>query len=279
VDALVTTFPASYLWPGNNTKTHATTLSATVIINDYDGKVTLFDEPKVELKKASEKSYLGPQHLPRLYLGIVNSSVVKEVHQKYSGVFGGVSPDVYSSALLAWHVKKYAIIDYPLIVPGAAPKSTTALSANKKHVGRFSESAHLQAFPNLRWPADIPMLYSTQTVWAYSMQAALDKLGACININLVNLYRSFELSDFELLKVLFRCSLANTKRLDIAADCVIRAAGRAAVQFIKVGVSRVLISRRPPNAQVFKNITNSGMAKSLIERKELSSMTLNELRG
>jgi glycosyltransferase involved in cell wall biosynthesis len=266
IEALVTTFPTSYQWPGYRTKVQGEKLSATVVSSEYTGNIRLIENPKIRLKEVAMESHLGPQDLPRIYLGIVRTSLLKCIHSEYSGIFGGVSPDIYSSTLLAWNIKKYAIIDYPIIVPGAAPKSTSASSAADKHTGRFEESRHLQAFRNLDWPQDIPKFYSVETVWAYSMKAALIKANTGLGINTKNLYNSFKLHEIFLLKLLFTCVIKNTKRIDIAFVAVMCAVIRQIAVKIKQNLSDIGYIKPSPKLLVIKGMQDSFAAKDYIEQ-------------
>ncbi len=266
IEAIVTTFPTSYQWPGYRTKARGVELSATVVSLKYTGNIRLVEDPKIKLKEVAMKSHLGPQDLPRIYLGIVKTSLLKYIHLKYSGIFGGVSPDIYSSTLLAWNVKKYAIADYPIIVPGASPKSTSAASAENKHTGRFEESRHLQAFKNLDWHREIPKFYSTETVWAYSMQTALNKTNSGLNINIKKLYISFKLHEIYLLKLLFSCVIKNTNRVDFAILAVMLASIRQIVANIKHILSGVRFIKLTKKLEVIKGVQNSIAAKSHIEQ-------------
>jgi glycosyltransferase involved in cell wall biosynthesis len=277
VEGIVPTYPVSYQWPGYKTINQGNMLSGSIVSRAYNGNINLVDNPRAQLKKALEKSHLGPQNLPRLYLGIIKSSIIRDINEKYSGIFGGVSPDIYSSTLLAWELKKYVVFDYPLIVPGASPRSTTALSAEKKHTGRFSDSKQMQAFENLKWPQNIPKIYSTQTVWSYSMQAALDKINKGNSINYISLYRSFELINSELLKIIFNCTLRNTKRIDIAIECVVMAIARSAIEKIKYYLSRSNFIKNRFRKNVKHNIMNTIDAKNIIENESLPPLEIIKL--
>jgi glycosyltransferase involved in cell wall biosynthesis len=277
VEGVVPTYPVSYQWPGYRTNNQGNMLSATIVSRSYNGSIDLVDNPRNQLKKAIGKSHLGPQNLPRLYLGIIKSSIIRHINEKYSGIFGGVSPDIYSSTLLAWELKKYVVIDYPLIVPGASPKSTTALAAEKKHTGRFSDSKHMQAFENLKWPHNIPEIYSTQTVWSYSMQAALEKINKGHSINYKSLYLSFELSDTEFLKIIFNCTLINTKRLDLAIESVVMAIIRSMIGKIKYLLSKNHFIKYRLRKNVKHNVMNSIDAKKIIENESLTPLDIIKL--
>lgn len=177
VDSVISTFPINYNWPGFKTRFNKNKLSGSLVIRDYTNSVK---EIRVleEQQKVIENLTSGPLNLPRLYLGIVSSSLIKQVMDKYGNLFGGVSPDIYSSFLLSSISHKCVLIDSPFIVPGAFKTSTSATSAAGKHKSAILSNDHTGRFQNLvlEWNCNVPFIYTVQTVWSYSLIEAYKKV-------------------------------------------------------------------------------------------------------
>jgi hypothetical protein len=120
----------------------------------------------------------GPRQMPRVYLGVVSRALVEDVEAKYGSLFGGVTPDVYSSHLLAVSCVKPVVVDYPFILPGASPQSTSAARAERSDVGQgATANSHLGRFANVNWDPRIPNYYSSHTMWSQSHVKAHEKTG------------------------------------------------------------------------------------------------------
>jgi len=177
IDSLKFTFPASYYWPDFKHRRTGSVLSGTLQIAPFSGKVKVHDA-RHALEEALMSFGDGPMNMPRAYLGMISRPLAQRVMMKYGEqLFGGVSPDVYSAALISIEAESCVMIDYPVIIPGASSASTSGQNAEGKHVGRLRDNAHVGAFKNLQWDGRIPEFYSVPTVWSYSLLKAIDKAG------------------------------------------------------------------------------------------------------
>jgi glycosyltransferase involved in cell wall biosynthesis len=177
IDSLITTFPINYNWPGFKTRFRKEKLSGSLVIKKFTNKFVEINTHDEE-RKVIKKLIAGPLNLPRLYLGIVSSSLIKEAVNKYGNLFGGVSPDIYSSLLIGSLSKKCVQFDNPFIIPGAYKTSTSATSAAGKHKSSILGNDHTGRFPNLesQWNHNVPFIYTVQTVWSYSLIEAYKKI-------------------------------------------------------------------------------------------------------
>jgi glycosyltransferase involved in cell wall biosynthesis len=173
IDAVKFTFPALYYWPDFTHKTQGGAIAGTLRISAFDGSIKKHDA-KMALKHALANLGGGVGGMPRAYVGMVSAELVSEIQDKYGPLFGGVSPDIYSAALISLEAKNCVKIDYPVIVPGFSGASTAGQSANGTHVGGLRDNAHIGAFKNLVWDERIPEFYSVPTVWSYSLLKAAE---------------------------------------------------------------------------------------------------------
>jgi hypothetical protein len=123
----------------------------------------------------------GPRHMPRIYLGLASRGLVERVQAKYGSLFGGFSPDVFSSHLMATECAKAVVVDYPFILPGACPKSTSSASVERSNRGPGKTADnHIGRFTSTTWDPRIPNYYSGYTVWSQSLIQAHAKTGCPI---------------------------------------------------------------------------------------------------
>lgn len=188
VDALGLTFPASYFWPDFSHQLRGDFYAGTVRIADFSGEVSMHD-PKAALKVSANEFGFGVLDLPRAYAGMVSHALVNKIVAKYGALFGGVSPDIYSAALIAHESELCVRVDFPIVIPGNSGASTAGQSANGGHIGKLRDNAHIGAFKNLVWDERIPEFYSVPTVWSFSLLKALEKIpGGERHANFMRMY-------------------------------------------------------------------------------------------
>lgn len=187
IECATFSYALTYWWPDFMHRRRGTIDAATVGAAAFSGKIRKLD-PRRELRHAASKLGTGPQNMPRIYAGLVKRTVLERIEQKYGALFGGVSPDVYSSTLLAQECHSLVHIDYPVIVPGLSGGSTSGTSSNGTHLGKLRENSHIAPFRNLVWDARVPEYYSVPTVWSFSMLKALEKISGVEQANFLSLY-------------------------------------------------------------------------------------------
>lgn len=176
VDAIKLTFPALYYWPDFLHKRREDFYAGTVQLEPFTGRVEAHDA-KSALRAAAADLGGGVGQMPRAYAGIVSRDLVDRIVARYGALFGGVSPDIYSAALIAQECRHCVRVDYPLIVPGSSGASTAGQSAQGRHVGGLRDNPHIGAFQNLAWDPLVPEFYSVPTVWSFSLLKALEQLA------------------------------------------------------------------------------------------------------
>lgn len=172
VDAIKLTFPALYYWPDFQHKRRRDFYAGAVHLEPFSGRVEPHDA-KAALAAAAIDLGGGVGQMPRAYAGIVSRALVERIIKRYGSLFGGVSPDIYSAALISQECRRCVRVDYPVIVPGSSGASTAGQSAQGRHVGALRDNPHIGAFKNLVWTPLIPEFYSVPTVWSFSLLMAL----------------------------------------------------------------------------------------------------------
>ncbi|NRD74702.1 glycosyltransferase family 2 protein [Shewanella sp. VB17] len=188
VESVRFSFPVTYFWPDFKHRHKGNVFSGTLNIAEYTGLVVKHDTKKA-LDEALNDFGRGVLNMPRAYSGMISRKLAERIITKYGKLFGGVSPDIYSSTLISYESLSSYLIDYPIVVPGASGVSTSGLSAKGKHTGKLRDNPHIGAFKNLVWDERIPEFYSVPTVWSYSFLKALEQIDVKQNdINYSILY-------------------------------------------------------------------------------------------
>lgn len=175
VEAVRFTFPIVFYWPDYLHRSNPEAYSGTVWVSDYSGRVRELDT-HAALREAADKLGHGVFDMPRAYCGIVARTLIERILTQHGALFGGVSPDIYSAALIATHARKTLNIDFPAVVLGASGASTAGQSAAGQHVGGLRDNAHIRPFHDLVWHPLVPEFYSVPTVWSYSLVRALEQI-------------------------------------------------------------------------------------------------------
>lgn len=261
VDAIQLTFPVLYYWPDFMHKRLGDHYAGTLQVESFSGDVRQHDALGA-LRDAARNLGGGVGAMPRAYAGIVSRGLVQQIIAKHGALFGGVSPDIYSAALISETSARCVHVDYPVIIPGSSGASTAGQSARGKHVGGLRENAHIGAFKQLMWDDLVPEFYSVPTVWSYSLLRALDRVTTPVAPNYGRLYarcffyhRSFVRFTLSSLKA----ARARDGSARIAVMLVSGFAAEIAWIFGKV-VGMIRARWRPATGSVIKGLPNTQAA-------------------
>jgi len=182
-----------YFWPGVKQKNWSD-IGGSLFLSDFSGKVKELNV-KSAMKDALFNLGCGPKRMPRAYLGLISRRVLIKVENSYGKLFGGFSPDVYSSQILSSIGAKAFGLDYPIIIPGVCSLSTSAARAERRDVGKLDNpeglvaNDHIGRFSTVVWDGRVPSYYSPYTVWAQTHLKALDKTHTPLtSISFAHLY-------------------------------------------------------------------------------------------
>lgn len=175
IEAVRFTFPIVFYWQDYLHRSHPEAYSGTVWVSRYSAAVRTVDA-HAALREAAAKLGHGVFDMPRAYCGLVARPLIERILAQHGALFGGVSPDIYSAALIATHSHKTIDIDFPAVILGASGASTAGQSAAGRHVGGLRDNAHIRPFRDLVWHPFVPEFYSVPTVWGYSLVRALEQI-------------------------------------------------------------------------------------------------------
>ncbi len=184
VDSIKFNFPALYYWDDFKHSTRGDSYFGTLHVAPFNGAVVAHDL-NGSMRYALDNFGGGVFNMPRAYAGMISADLARRIVTKYGSLFGGVSPDIYSSFLIANESKSCFLIDYPIIVPGASGLSTSGQSSSGGHYGKLRDNSHIAPFKDLVWDKRVPEFYSVPTVWSYSLLKAVEKVeeGKGVSLN------------------------------------------------------------------------------------------------
>lgn len=276
VDSFSLSFPAAYYWPDFVHQLRGDFYAGTLRIAKFGNAVQLH-AADLALEDASSQFGAGVLEMPRAYAGMLSRSLADQIIGKYGALFGGVSPDIYSAALISAESRICVKIEYPIVVPGNSGASTAGQSASGGHVGKLRENAHIGAFKNLVWDPLIPEFYSVPTVWSFSLLKALEKLDKVSLANFMRLYVRCLVFHRAYWPETWRCMATYARKVG-----VVRASGEFLGAVLAEGawIVRKIFSmahvtasgKAPPGLQ---NVTDTPCASRLIEA-ELQRSNAND---
>lgn len=180
VDSICPKVFVNYLWPGNSN-------DGRMVIPYFSNKIWR-NYPIKNLQSLVNQGIVNYMdfNLPKLYHGIVKKECMNEIKKKIGQYFGGLTPDIYSSVALSCIVKKHIVIDRPITVAGACPKSATVDSTKGKHSGKLENAPHFRHRGEYQWDEIVPYFYSVQTIWAESAIQAMKDFGVQVDFSKLN---------------------------------------------------------------------------------------------
>lgn len=125
-------------------------------------------------------------NLPKLYHGIIKRECLNKLKEKTGYYLGGLSPDIYASVALSSVVQNQFVVDFPISIAGACPKSTTVDNIKGGHSGKLENAPHLRSKPDYQWEKLVPKFYSVQTIWADSGIKAIKEHKIHVDLDRLN---------------------------------------------------------------------------------------------
>lgn len=111
--------------------------------------------------------------LPKVYHAVVARSALQKVKELSGSYFPGPSPDMANAIGLTFTLKKYVIIDTPIIISGFSYKSAGGAGTRRAHVGKIEDITHLPDKTKYIWNKRIPRYWTGETIYAESIIEAL----------------------------------------------------------------------------------------------------------
>lgn len=122
-------------------------------------------ESKIALTNLLDGGGVSIGTLPKLYHGVIRSSVLQELKLRAGKYVLGASPDMALAVGLALLGVSTHIISTPLTVYGASKNSGGGWTAENKHHGNIQDQQHIPQFTKDHWSKFLPPVWSEQTIY------------------------------------------------------------------------------------------------------------------
>lgn len=166
IDSVIPSLGSVYVWPSEN----------PIVKNGENGYMCVsYLKRKIspaDINKGLSKllknggQFYQSMDLPRLYHGIVRADCVQKIKDKTGTYFGGLTPDIYMSAALAFSCRNTVRLEIPITVSGICPRSGSSDSATGRHTGELRDAPHFTGHESYDWDDRIPYIYTVETIWA-----------------------------------------------------------------------------------------------------------------
>ncbi len=152
------------------------------------GKIVEELDPIQTLDDALKNGFLDRGKLPICYHGIVSRKALDRIYSIGGMYSPGPSPDIAAGVALSLVVKKYALINYPIIISGASQQHGGGAYRMKYGAAEIKDIPFLPKDSYEVWEKKLPKIWSVETIWPESAIKALrymkrDDLIDKINFN------------------------------------------------------------------------------------------------
>lgn len=168
LDACISSFPFNLLWKGYKSRSLDIKDPMSLVHRKFTGTKTILNSVNERLRACKALSR-GPLDLPRAYLGVCSSNILRRIHNNGENLFDSISPDIFSSVTISFYIDKYLKVDSPFIIPGASPGSASASEAKN------SEQQHVKRLKNKYWSNMIPKINKEHCIWSNALIDSLRK--------------------------------------------------------------------------------------------------------
>ena len=256
-----------YVWPNSNTNGKMVVPYSTHTLwenNPMDNLQDLIEDGIVQYMNFN---------LPKLYHGIIKKSCLDEMKAKNGYYLGGLSPDIYACIALSSIVKKHIVLDSPITIAGASPKSTTIDNVTGKHSGRIEDAPHLRNREDYIWDKHVPRFYSVETIWAESAIKAIEEFNIPLDLSKLNLTKilASATNTAPSYQKLFE---EETYKITGKKEKIAKVKAYRMSLFVKGFAKKVI--NRIPRKYIFKHYRYTGIA-NIAQAEEISNKILNEV--
>lgn len=142
--------------------------------------------------------------LPRVYHAIVTKKALDKLKRLCGFYFPGPSPDMANAIGLTFILKKYVVINTPIIVSGFSYKSAGGAGTRRAHVGKIEDVQQLPYKTRYIWDKRIPRYWTAETIYAESIVETLNNYNShCTHkLSFNALYGSFAMYHLNLINLL-----------------------------------------------------------------------------
>lgn len=145
----------------------------SVYFDDFSFACRLGD-PIAEMKKVLNDGVPDFKYMAKIYHGIIKKSVLEDVQRHGECLFPGPTPDMSGAVSIAFFIKKYVMINIPIVMPGISRMVGGGVMGK---VLSLDEVSFITDSDREKWPADYPPLWATELIWPVCVINALKSVN------------------------------------------------------------------------------------------------------
>ena len=130
--------------------------------------------PLKELKKSLRRGLPDFGNIPKPYHGIVRRSLMEKLRSVGGTCFPGCTPDMSGAVSSCFFVKKFVIVDIPVILSGLSNMNSGGLSGQ---ILTLDEVPWIEQKTRDNWESKIPRIWAREFIWPESGSKGLRYLG------------------------------------------------------------------------------------------------------
>ena len=131
-------------------------------------------DPIAEMKKVLNDGVPDFKYMAKIYHGIIKKSVLEDVQRHGECLFPGPTPDMSGAVSIAFFIKKYVMINIPIVMPGMSRMVGGGVMGK---VLSLDEVSFITDSDREKWPADYPPLWATELIWPVCVINALKSVN------------------------------------------------------------------------------------------------------
>lgn len=133
-----------------------------------------FGDPIAEMKKVLNDGVPDFKYMAKIYHGIIKKSVLEDVQRHGECLFPGPTPDMSGAVSIAFFIKKYVMINIPIVMPGMSRMVGGGVMGK---VLSLDEVSFITDSDRDKWPTDYPPLWATELIWPVCVINALKSVN------------------------------------------------------------------------------------------------------
>lgn len=131
-------------------------------------------DPIAEMKKVLNDGVPDFKYMAKIYHGIIKKSVLEDVQRHGECLFPGPTPDMSGAVSIAFFIKKYVMINIPIVMPGMSRMVGGGVMGK---VLSLDEVSFITDSDRDKWPTDYPPLWATELIWPVCVINALKSVN------------------------------------------------------------------------------------------------------
>lgn len=255
---------ALYKWPSFPDGRHMK-LSSTLALSNYTFHYEICNLEE-SLVKLIRDGFSTLNYMPKVYNGIVKRTALEAVYKKTGTYFPGPSPDMANAVALCFTCKRYAFVDFPIIIGGQSVHVGGGARTIKGGYLPLNEVPFLPSNSAETWEDFLPKIWCVETVWPESGIKGLKAMGQMKYVEMIDV--DYLLSRFIVnrpdIQYMAEKHIQNKKKVKRYVNNLL---AKKRFQAFFSELNYLLRNRDSDNLKIIKEIEDIEKAESLIHSK------------